>query len=224
MAHMNQVRVALLIAMIISLITYHFTSYLTDQFAVSLSRDLLALVKVAQIAVSIALIFLLVYSRWLIRLVLRDTYIGGHYCGRSEGDVVGKNHSTNRKRRRRYKHLEVFTIYQDLFETRIEGNSFKCRRGASRLVSTWDGRLFRTDGNTCLFGIVLSTAKTEHSVLKVIFRQGTVHGFYYSGDAKNPLTARFHGLKVTRRRALAVLKSPCVLEEGSPAGTLSNAD
>jgi hypothetical protein len=207
MIPLSQLRLALVIALILSLAAYH----LTHIYAPTQSHDLFSLFKIVQFTVAAAFFFVLVYAKWLARIVLWNSYIGGYYIGSSSDYVIHKTKSARKLTSNPQidKHIEVFTIVQNLFETRISGRSFLCEEGNPQLVSTWHGRLFKSDGETYLFGLELSTDMSEYAIIKATFEGQRVHGFYYSGEPGNKHSASFSASLVTRSKFQSAFKSPC---------------
>jgi len=181
------VRTALTLCLLISLIGYHLLNVLVTS---SLEEDYLDLLKVAQITAAGVLFFLLVYSKIITKIFLRDKFIAGHYVGQS---VAYRDPNVSDPK----PSIEIFTITQNLFEAQISGLSFKS--DTEEFTSRWTGRLFRVENNAFYFAIELSNEKTEFGIIQANFDKAGAHGFYYSGEPKTTHAFSFSAKKIDEK-------------------------
>jgi hypothetical protein len=186
------IRTALIICLLLSLLAYHLIGALIEP---NLSRAFYDVYKIAQITVTGILFFLLVYSSFATKIFLRDKYISGTYRGES---LHYRDTSSQEP------HIELFTIKQNLFDAQITGKSLK--KESKELVSLWNAKLYRVEGNTFYFAMELSTEKIEFGVLQTNFENGKVHGFYYSGELGSKYASSFWAEKIDGKAAKKLLK------------------
>jgi hypothetical protein len=190
----SQIKLALVITLFLSIIVYHIFDYFYIDLSKASSISFLNIYKTSQLTVTAALFVVLAYTKWIARLLLRESYIGGHYKGLSndykyckDGKGSDVKPTTN---------IELFTIGQNVFDTRITGWSWKNQSGQIKLVSTWEGRLVKQEGNTFVFAVELTTDSGEYGILKATFNGTEVHGFYFSGEPNTKFAASFSAKKV----------------------------
>lgn len=164
----GKLKLGLFVGLVVCLALYHVSNQFKSQL-VQPPSNLYDFINLIQLAVTIALYFLIVYNRLVARLILRSDYIGGKYEGTS---------TLYRQEQGKFA-IEHFTITQNLFDMTISGKSFKTADNS--LTSIWTGRLFKAEGATYYFGIELNVAHGELGVFKLTFEDDEVHGFYYSG-------------------------------------------
>ncbi len=174
----NQIRIALTVAIIFSIFLYHTMNYISPQ-----GTNEFTLFKIAQFAINIAFTCIFIYNKYLIRILFKEIYVAGRYEGYSK-HYEEDDSKEEKEPDSQYRGIEKFTIKQNLFETVIIGKSFQEINGKSNLVSTWLGRLFKSEENTFYFAIELSTSKGEFGIMKLTYEDNEIHGFYYSGDPK----------------------------------------
>ena len=188
MIQLQKLKLVLGIALFISLVIYHLTNMLIPQE----NGDIQALWKIAQFTLLPVFFYIGISNTPLTKLLLQSSYIGGYYTGRSH-----KIQPSGEKERD--EHIEVFSIVQNSFETRISGRSFKQVEGKLQLVSTWSGRSFEADDDTYSFGIQLSTSSTEYAVLKLTFSVNQTYGMYYSGLPGTSFSAGLEAEQVDKK-------------------------
>jgi hypothetical protein len=156
------IRILLIVAVIVALLTYHGTNALLPSNG---ENEFFLLVKIAQILALIIVTLVFATNKWVgkfIFTVLGEPYIGGAYAGNSwKGDTVYT--------------LEL-RVKQSLYGASAEAQSTN-PNGVT--VSNWTGTLFKKEGNKYHFGISLDSRKgPESGVLDVAFNGGSLTGHY----------------------------------------------
>lgn len=164
----GNLKAGLFVGLIVSIALYHISNILKNRFFQPVT-DVYTFVNLIQFVITVSIFFLVVYNKLIIRLILRDRYIGGTYEGKST-----RLRQTDEKWE-----IERFIITQNLFETTISGKSFDEKGEIPN--SIWTGHLFKIEGNTYYFGIELSTETREFGVMTFTVENDNAHGFYYSG-------------------------------------------
>lgn len=109
----------------------------------------------------------------IVRLLLRDKYIGGRYEAHSRpyrGSTPGP-----------YIHRDKFTIKQTLLGISVHGASYLID-GSNALYSRWEGSAFRIVDRTIFVGLELRMDSIEYGILTLTLEEDdSVSGLYFSG-------------------------------------------
>lgn len=190
-----QIKISLVISLLFSIVLYHvFEFYWIKVFKVQY-HSIASIYKVVQLSVTATFFVVIAYAKWMARLLLRSSYVGGAYKGRSSDYTYSKSENTFCENPKNC--IELFVITQNLFDTRITGWSWRDTSEGVRLLSTWEGRLVKFEGNTVVFAVELTTTSGEYGVLKATFNGPEVHGFYFSGEPNTKFSACFSAKKVS---------------------------
>lgn len=181
----GNLKVGLFIGLVVSMALYHISNIIKSRFVQPVT-DIYTLVDLIQFVITVLIFFLVIYNKLVTRLILRSSYIGGTYEGKS----------TLLKQSNIKWSTERFVIMQDLFETTISGKSFD--EEGEVPTATWTGHLFKVEGNTYYFGIELSTETREFGVLTVTVENDDAHGFYYSGKPETQHVFSYWAKRVKR--------------------------
>lgn len=177
MATEKQLQIALTIGLIVAILGYHTIGFFISPNFSPATYDLFSIYKIVQIGAATALYFLVIYNRFLVKLIFRDQYISGRYKGESLPCPENENIKINPKDF----NVEEFVITQGVFETTISGKSFLSDSG--EVVSTWHGKLFKIEGDSYYFGLDVSYNEIEIGILRLAFTGKKVDGVYYSGKS-----------------------------------------
>ena len=196
----NRVRLGVTIAFFLGLLTYHFIGVFLPSAG---SRDVLSLWQLASLVTAWLIYVAFALTSWVPqaarrigadRFLLGFPYIAGKYEGRSHRE---KRQNGSFVRIEGGEHIERFTITQDLFETKISGQSFA--PDTNSLRSSWGGRLFKIDDDdTYYFGINLTFGDSEVGVLSFKVTDGDVHGQYNSGLPGTDYAYKFSAKRVPK--------------------------
>ena len=172
MTKSNDLKIAFTVSLFISLIIYHLLNFIEP------IRNLYDLYKIIQIIVSGILAYFIIYNQLLTKLIFRKNFIGGYYEGSSgifrRGEKLDPSKGINR---------EFFTIKQTIFDTLISGRSFQAN--TNNFVSSWEGKLFKVEGNTFYFAVSLASETGELGIFHLTFDDlRNIEGFYYSCNPK----------------------------------------
>ncbi len=192
-------KIALFLAIFSSLLFYHILKVLKIEFlpAISNNYDLIALVNLVQFSTAIGLSFLVIYNKFVIRLILRNNFIEGEYFGASK-NTAGQPNSGE---------IENFIITQNLFETVIRGTTIIQSNKDNDVEShyypkaKWHGNVFKIEAkNKYYFGIELEKDTNEYGIFVVEINGEEATGFYYPGK---PTTSNvFHFAAKRKKQAL----------------------
>ncbi|HJT51632.1 MAG TPA: hypothetical protein VJ734_06795 [Nitrosospira sp.] len=179
MASENNMKLALLICLAFALILYHAIEVLAPA-PVSVSAELLNLIKVAQVVSAGAIFFALLYWSPFVRLVLRSKYVGGVWKG--ESGIENKQGVFQRAT------TEEFEIEQSIFQAVVNGRSYDEN---GNIKSIWSARLYRVEGCRFWFAMELSTTDPEVGILQFSKQQERIDGLYHPGNPRDARVFRF---------------------------------
>jgi hypothetical protein len=185
MATERELRLGLTVGLVAAIALYHLSGYFLPT-----TTPLQDFYRIVQIAVAIAVYFLVIFNKLFARLVFREHFIAGKYEGRSLPYKEVKESPTSLDEI----NIEYFSISQNLFDTGISGRSIQESNG--QLISIWHGKLFKVERNTFYFGLELSYERAGMGILQLSFDNGDAQGFYFSGDYKTGKTFIFTAKKV----------------------------
>ncbi|GEM_PF-5930998 len=178
----NRIKLALLLALAVSLIAYHTIEVLNP---ISATSSLLALIKIAQMTSTAVLFLAFLYWGPIVRLLLGQSYIGGTWQGASELEVSTDIFEYSAK--------EEFEISQSLFHTVITGRSYD---NDGRVKSIWTAKLYRVEGLRYWFAVELNTSDAEVGVLQFSKHKERLDGLYHPGNPNDSRIFRFTASRV----------------------------
>ena len=178
----NKIKLALLLALALSLLTYHAIEVFTPP---SLPMNEMALVKVAQLTSTAVLFLAFLYWPPLVRLLLGPAYIGGTWKGESEVETSPDVFEASA--------TEEFEISQSVFQTVLTGRSYD---DSGKAKSIWTARLYRVEGLRFWFAMELNTSDAEVGVLQFSKHKERLDGLYNPGNSKDSRVFRFMASRV----------------------------
>lgn len=132
--------------------------------------------KVFSFAISSVIGIIFIGTIGLAKIVLRNKYIGGTYCGKSL--------KISRERKVIAEHIEVIQIVQSLVSIKISGES---RSQDSILYAQWEGFAIKTDKetNSYEFAVRIKTNIGEHmGFFELNINDGQIKGYHPGRDSK----------------------------------------
>jgi len=173
----NKIKIALLLALSLSLGLYHAIEILTPNSA---TGALLSLIRIAQVTSTAVLFLAFLYWPPMVRQLLGESYIGGIWKGESEVEVSTDVFEPSAK--------EEFEISQSLFHTILTGRSYD---ESGKVKSIWTARLYRVEGLRYWFAMELNTSDAEVGVLQFSKHKERLDGLYHPGNSKDARVFRF---------------------------------
>lgn len=178
----NKIKLALLLALSLSLMSYHAMEAFVP---ISLPTNAMALLKIAQL-VSTAILFLaFLYWPPLVRFLLGQAYIGGIWRGDSEVETSPEVFEVSAK--------EEFEINQSVFQTVLTGRSYDTH---GKVKSIWTARLYRVEGLRYWFAMELNTSDAEVGVLQFSKHESRLDGLYHPGNSRDSRVFRFTASRI----------------------------
>jgi hypothetical protein len=191
----DRAKIGVVISLFLALLLYHIFSIIGQLGeANNWWESIIELYQVAALMATILFFLWAIDADFLIRAVLRDTYIGGNYIGNSE-DYVKCADSAHQGRSN---HIEKINISQTLFSVALSGCSYLPDRPdrPEKRVASYKGEQFMWDRGKAVFAIEMTTDTTEYGVLEFSFQNGIAEGVYWSTNPSTRIPARLNLTRV----------------------------